>query len=188
MRSLHLIRHAPPIVDLSRPAHDWPLAPGTEHAVARLATGLAGTRLPCMFTSFERKAIETGRLLGASLDLPQEVTLGLEEHHRPVGLRPADDEDFRINMRAFFDQPDTVVFGAESAATALLRFHSVLRKIMDKTDADGLVVSHGAVMALLIAKGSGRDAWSTWLGLTMPDHVVLEWPSLAGACNARPPP
>lgn len=178
MRRLHLVRHAPVVVDFAVPAREWPLAAGSDHDVRDLAGRLAAIGLRRIVTSPEGKAIATGGLLATALGLPVEARSGLEEHHRLVGQQAPDRAVFEANVRRFFDRPEEVVFGTESAVGALARFRAAVAAVMDETGGDELIVSHGTVMSLLVAAGGNGTAMSVWSSLALPDLVTLDWPGL----------
>jgi broad specificity phosphatase PhoE len=165
-------------VILDRPAAAWPLAPGARPQIELLAERLTSLHVRRIVTSPERKAIETGEILAARLGLAVEVRDGFEEHRRLVGDRPADPGMFRRNMAEFFRCPNEIVFGVESAAMACERFRGAVHRLMDESHDDELVVSHGAVISLLAARGNPDAAWTIWSSLGLPDHTPLAWPAL----------
>lgn len=178
MRRLHLVRHAPVVVDFAVPAQDWTLAADAAPRVHAMADSLAGARLRRIVVSTEAKALGTGRLLGEALGLPVEVRDGLEEHHRLVEQQSPDRATFEANVRRFFARPGEVVFGTESADRALARFRAAVAAVMAETGDNELVVSHGTVMSLLVADGGSATAMDVWSSLRLPDLIALDWPGL----------
>lgn len=165
-------------------ARHWRLAPDSAARVREFAGRFRPCRLRRIVTSPEPKAVETAQLLAGVLDLPTETRDGLEEHHRLVEQQTPDRTAFLANVNRFFAQPDAVVFGTESAAAAHQRFRSAVEAVMDETDDDELIVSHGTVMSLLIAAGGNGAPLDIWSSLTLPDHIALDWPSLMRASVA----
>ena len=110
--------------------------------------------------------------------MPVEVRSGLEEHHRTKDHLFGSNEEFEQAMCAFFERPDDIVLGIESAAAAMRRFESAVQDVMAETTGDELIVSHGAVMALLLARHGNGTATSIWRELKQPDHLKVSWPSL----------
>jgi broad specificity phosphatase PhoE len=129
-------------------------------------------------SSSETKAVQTARILAEVLGVPVESRPGLEEHHRFPEHHIASDDGFRKAIAELFARPTEVVFGAESASTALERFHRAIQAIMAETGGDELVVSHGTVISLLVERGRNASALSIWRCLQMPGHVALDWPAL----------
>ena len=129
-------------------------------------------------SSSQVKAIETARLLAFSLDLPLEIREGLEEHHRSKQDFIAGHDEFRTKIAAFFAQPNALVFGQESADMAFKRFDKAIDALMRETLNDELIVSHGTVISLLLARTGNGDPMEIWSTLQFPDHVSLSWPGL----------
>lgn len=183
MRRLYLVRHAPVVVDFAVPAREWPLAPDAAGGVHDLAERLAAAGLRRIVASPEDKAVATGALLATALGLPLAIREGLEEHHRLVEQQAADRAVFEANVRRFFDRPNHVVFGTESAAGALARFQGAVGALMDETGmdetgADELIVSHGTVITLLTIAGGNGEPMDLWSSLKLPDLITLGWPGL----------
>lgn len=178
MRLLHFVRHAAVAVDPGLPSSDWPLAAGAEAAVSALATGLHGIGPRRIVSSNHRKATQTADILARELGAPVEVHPGLEEHHREQSDFFATRQAFEDAMTAFFEHPNETVLGSESAAAARARFQDAVRNIMTLSDDDEIVVSHGAVMALLLEQDANGSARSIWQRLKQPDHLTIEWPGL----------
>ncbi|MEQ8395544.1 histidine phosphatase family protein [Thalassobaculum sp.] len=178
MRVLHLVKHAPVTVDFGVPSQEWRLAPDAPARINSFAERFRNCGLHRVVASTETKATATGRIMAERLDLPLEIRDGLEEHHRLVAQQTRGAEAFAANVRRFFAQPDEVVFGAESASAARVRFRSAVETIMGETADDELIVSHGTVMTLLIAEGGNGEPMDIWSSLRLPDHVALDWPSL----------
>ena len=178
MRLLHLVRHAPVIDDLDRASTEWVLAPNAGASVRDLLRKFDHSRLRRVLSSRQKKATETARILASSLDLPFEIREGLEEHHRLKEDYIAGDADFRQMLADFFDRPDELVFGQESADTALKRFSGAIHSLMNETDDDELIVSHGTVISLILASGKNGSPMELWSSLTSPDHIAVLWPSL----------
>ncbi|MGI9463680.1 MAG: histidine phosphatase family protein [Aestuariivirgaceae bacterium] len=183
MRILHFIRHGPVVVDFDQHSADWKLAPSAEKPVAALAGGLRQVAPTRLVSSNHKKTVETANILSNALNVPVEVRPGLEEHHRDTEHFVRSGEDFEQTMSEFFARPDDIVFGLESAAMALRRFHKAVCEVMAETDNDEVIVTHGAVMALLLAQSGNGSALSIWKDLKQPDHLKVEWPELR--CKSR---
>lgn len=185
MRRLHLVRHAPVIVEFGTPAEEWMLAPGAEVPVTALAERLSDARLRRIVASPEPKAAGTAGFLAGALGLPVETRSGLEEHHRLADQQSPDRATFAANVRRFFERPSDVVFGTESADQAHSRFRQAVAEVMGEALDDELIVTHGTVMTLLISRAGGEAAMDVWSSLMLPDLVVLDWPSLRPSAANR---
>jgi 2,3-bisphosphoglycerate-dependent phosphoglycerate mutase len=189
MRLLYLIRHAQTLPTEGMPATDWPLTAEGHLQAQALAQALAQTlsqplaaqfgelRVSRVITSTEPKAHQTGRAIAEHLGLPLLQRAGLQEHGRG-SVTKVDAEVHLANMALLFARPSEHVYGDESADVARLRFAHTLERIMAGSEHDELVVSHGTVISLLIAKANDLDAQLFWDRVSLPDSFVLEWPSL----------
>lgn len=176
MRTLHLIRHGPVVVDASKPPIDWELAPAAVEPVRKIAKRLRPVAPKRLVSSTHVKAIQTAAIMAEALDAAIETRSGLEEHHRGKEHFFASSEAFEQAMADFFNQRNDVVLGMESAAAALERFHDAVCAIMAETNDDEVIVSHGAVMALLLERGGNGPAPWIWKRMSQPDYVKVEWP------------
>jgi 2,3-bisphosphoglycerate-dependent phosphoglycerate mutase len=176
VRTLLLVRHAAPVVEAALPSARWSLSSAGRAACRPLADALAPLALGALVTSLEPKAIETGALLAAALDVPVTTGADLHEHDRtgvPV-LAPA---AWRDAMAHFFAHPDDRVLGRESAREATDRFAGAVERALATTASTLGIVSHGTVMSLFAARHGAGDAHALWQRLAMPCALVLEVPS-----------
>jgi broad specificity phosphatase PhoE len=91
---------------------------------------------------------------------------------------PAEDQ-FREQMRAFFDRPHERVLGNESADEAHARFANAVAQLPTSGDPGAtVVVSHGAVLTLLVTRANDLEPFPFWSDLAFASFVVLSTPSL----------
>lgn len=177
MPTLLLVRHASPLVEPGAPPRLWRLGAKAQASVMTLAREVRPYAPSRVVTSEERKARETGEVLAEALGLPRETALGLHEHERGPSDFFASDEAFRRAMRTFFAQPDTLVFGHETAAAARKRFTEALASLaVGHPDETLAIVSHGTVISLAVAQWTAQDAYTFWQRLPMPALVVVGFP------------
>lgn len=175
---LILVRHGNPDGSSGAPASGWRLS---AHGLARsgqLARRLEPVSASKIYTSTERKAVETAQAIGDVLHLPVEVVKGLHEHERPDTplLEPG---EFEAAMKRFFSSPAECVFGRESADATAARFrHAIAALTSAAGAADLIVVTHGTVMTLFLAESNGVDPFTFWRGLPMPCAALVRLPSL----------
>lgn len=173
-----LVKHAMPQVDVETPAHQWRLRPegvaGANAVADRLRS--AHYRPSKIVASLEPKATETGSIIAKRLRLPFATVEGLHEHdRRDAGFLSTD--VFAARMRDLFAHPDAIVFGNESASSALARFANAVDAVVSEESGDVVVVSHGTVMSLFVAARAHVDASELWARLGLPSYVSLELPS-----------
>jgi broad specificity phosphatase PhoE len=178
-RHLLLVKHAMPQVDVDTPAHLWRLRPEGVAAAGTLALRLLARYAPSrVVASLEPKATQTGSVIAERLRLPFATVEGLHEHDRRAAgfLGRA---EFAARMRDLFAQPDAVVFGSESASAALTRFATAVDHVVaeDTSGGDVIVVSHGTVISLFVAKRAEVDPTNLWTTLGLPSYISLELPS-----------
>lgn len=178
MRRLILVRHAAPLKQPDVPARDWPLSPAGQADAARLADLLAPYAPAAIFASDELKARQTAQPLADHLDLPVTVAPGLHEHERrSVGY--LDDATFQATMARLFAEPDTLVFGEETANQALARFSQAVGDALAlyaNASGDLAIFTHGTVLSLFVAAHSDHDPMTFWYHLNLPAWVVFTLP------------
>lgn len=125
--------------------------------------------------SLEPKATETGAIVAERLGVPLSTAEGLHEHDRRTSGFLGSDE-FAARIQQLFAHPDSVVFGRESASTALTRFAAAVDRVADEQTGDVVIVSHGTVIALFVAARAHVDAPDLWARLGLPSYVALELP------------
>ena len=163
---LFLVRHARPSVDADVPPSEWGLSPEGVAGAERLANRMVGAEISVdlVVTSVERKARETGLIVADRLRCQFQTGHDLHEHRRPWA---GSDDEFRAQTEAFFrsDQTAEPTDRFERALTALHRAHAGRRLV---------VVTHGTVMSLHLARHYRVDAWTTWQRLGMPAYVAVD--------------
>jgi broad specificity phosphatase PhoE len=175
MSRLFLVRHSLPDVARAVEPSQWGL--GDE---GRRRARLLAARLPsigALFSSEERRALETAAIVGAALNLVPVVRSGLHEHERS-SAGWLEDGDFRSAIDDFFRTPGDLVFGSESADEAYHRINRALSALMAARQDDVAVVGHGTVIALYAGRATGVNPYELWSRLGMPSVVALSWPGL----------
>ena len=99
---------------------------------------------------------------------------GLHEHDRS-NVPYLSHETFQASIRSFFQEPDQLVFGNETANQAYARFyqaiHSILNENVRKTV---VVVTHGTVISLFVARLTGSSDLELWHKLGLPSFVAMD--------------
>lgn len=176
--NLLLIRHSLPEVrpDISSP--HWTLTETGRQRCVALADKLRTYDLGLVVTSTERKALQTGEIVGQLLGIPRITSVGLQEYARKdMGL--VSQEDFEAKQKRFFNEPSAHVLGEETAQQALQRFSAALAQVLENHPSVNVaIVSHGIVIALWLAGLIGGDPFIFWKRLGMPSFAVFSRPVL----------
>jgi broad specificity phosphatase PhoE len=107
------------------------------------------------------KARETGELVGRALGVPVESAPDLNEHDR-TGIPWLGQVDFEAAVRLFFERPNDLVFGGETAHEAETRFSGAVEATLTRHPTGTVaIVAHGAVISLYVAAKTGIDACQT---------------------------
>ncbi|MCA9941760.1 MAG: histidine phosphatase family protein [Anaerolineales bacterium] len=178
---LLLIRHGPSRVVREMPASRWTLTPTAEPICAAFARRHLAPYAPArILTSHEPKAIRTGEIMAAVLDLPCAPAPDLHEHRRETAPWFDEAADFQAAIARLFAHPHDVVFGEESADQARVRFDAGIAALLRQYPHQTLaIVTHGTVLSLFIAAHNNLDPLAFWRQLTMPACAVLALPTFA---------
>lgn len=167
--TLHLVRHGRPLVDRSRPAHEWTLDPASYDDVWALRDRLPATS--AWYTSPEPKAVETTQLL---TDAAVGIVDGLREH-----VRDSTDwhDDHEAVVRRAFDQPDRPAHpGWEPLTACRERVVRAVEPLLAAHAGEDLVlVGHGTAWTVLAAalRDEAPDL-DRWAALGLPDVICVE--------------
>jgi len=176
---LILVKHSLPAIDPDRPAHAWRLSDEGRRRCEPLADRLAAYRPDRVIVSLEPKATATGRIVAQRLGLLFETALDLHEHDRSnVGFLSA--EQFEAAVAEFFARPGELVLGRETADEAHARFARAVAGILSLHAGETLVVvAHGTVISLFVARAAGLDPYALWKRLGLPSFIALSTPHLS---------
>lgn len=157
-----LIRHGLPAVAPDVDSREWGLAAGAAEAAQRLATMLSDDIGDTIWTSSERKAIETAEAIARIRDLRVAVDERFGEVRRPWTAG-----DYRAEALRYLsgDVPD----GWEEPAAVVERFSAATRATGART-----IVDHGLAMALYAGSVATIDVRELWAALTLPDAWLVD--------------
>jgi broad specificity phosphatase PhoE len=174
MTHLILVKHAMPNIVPNVPAQNWALSEEGMAQSVQLAERLRRYHPHRVFASREPKAAQTGVLLAATLELPFEALDDLHEQARAnEGYHSP--EVFRAKLRAFFKQPNELVFGTETADAAYTRFAAVLDRLSAQHPNETLIIAtHGTVLSLFLARRAGLAPFEVWESLSLPDYRIFD--------------
>ena len=173
-RQLILVRHSLPQTRQDLPAREWHLSEEGRRRAERLAESLIHEQLDIIFTSPEPKARETAEILAQRYQLPVRIIEELHEHKR--GSVPyLSQQEFEKTVCEFFERPNVVVFGIESADQAHERFSRAVDSILSQHDNSTIaIVAHGTVISLFVSRLTGQPGYQFWCRLGLPSFVVVD--------------
>lgn len=169
---LHLIRHAEPVVDPTRPAAEWQLA-AEQPGLAALRAEFQVPANAIWLTSPEPKAFATAAAM-AGRDVPTDARL--VEMRRGGHLSTVDFADAVARSMTSFDHPARA--GWETGSAVQQRVLVAALAACARADAVGatdvLLVGHGTAWTLLVAAllEAPPDV-AAWRRLRLPDHCLL---------------
>ncbi|HEX2623298.1 MAG TPA: histidine phosphatase family protein [Phototrophicaceae bacterium] len=174
MTRLILVKHAMPDIIPDVPARDWLLSDQGRQDCLTLADQLVLYKPDTVITSHEPKASETGRIVANRLHLPVTEADDLHEHDRRQ--EPYQDAgSFQARVQAFFTRPDNLVYGLETANAAHDRFAEAVDLVLQEcTGKTPVIVAHGTVISLYVARQLGIDPYLLWKALLLPSFLVLD--------------
>jgi broad specificity phosphatase PhoE len=145
------------------PVPQWPLS---ERGKERMKAGLQQpwvAQITAIYSSTERKAIDSAEVLAEACGLPFTQLEALGENDRSAtGFLPPD--EFETMADAFFANPNLSVRGWERAIEAQARIVSAVEALVaaDPTEGAIAIVSHGAVGTLLYCHLAGQAIHRRW--------------------------
>jgi len=174
MGELLLIKHAPPEITPEVISHRWVLSAEGRARCDWLAEICRCRGVASIFASPEPKTLETAALVAMNLQLPFHPLDGLQENDR-TGLGFVSAGALEARISAYFETPDAVVIGSESARSVLTRFQAAIDiAVHGATDGAVAIVTHGTAMSGFIAAHNTVAPLELWRALTLPGVAVLD--------------
>jgi broad specificity phosphatase PhoE len=167
------VKHSLPEIMPDKPANQWQLGEEGRKRCVGLADVLATYRPDAIVSSLEPKAEETAELIAKVLGLANQTVEGLHEHQRDNELFDKSDVNFQDRIAHFFAHPDRLVYGRETADQAYLRFSKVVKDVLEEHHNNRVViVTHGTVISLLLARTNQFEPFPFWKSLGLPSFAV----------------
>lgn len=180
---LILVKHSLPQIEENIPAREWHLSDDGMLRAARLAERLTTYRPEVLISSAEPKAKETAKIIAELHKLDVHVVENLHEHDRS-NIPYLSKAEFQNAVYKFFMNPESRVFGNETADQASERFSRAIHSILEMHENKSImVVSHGTVISLFVSRVLGVSGYSLWKQLGLPSFIVLDM--MAGALIAQ---
>lgn len=179
-KNLLLIRHSAVQRSQETPSREWPLSDDGRSRTRQFAPQLIPYNLTRIFTSEEPKARETGQIIANELGLPWQTAPDLQEHSRENAPFFISQEGFETAVARFFNNPDQLVFGNETANQALERFDTAVHRLITDYPEDTLaIVTHGTILTLFVTHYNTQiDPLTFWQNLSLPCKIILSLPTL----------
>lgn len=179
MRTLILIKHAMPALEPGVPSREWHLSDAGRARCLPLAEQLAAYNPAAIAASAEPKATETAQIIAARLGLSVDVREELHENDR-TGLGWLGAAELEERIARFFAEPGQRLMGTETADKAHARFTAAVNDVCARhSDGNVVIVAHGTVITLFVARRAGLEPFTFWKRLGLPSIVALALPEYA---------
>ena len=163
-----------PEIEPGHPGNTWKLSKEGRLRAQRLAEQLKSFGPEVIVSSAEPKAKETAEIVASQFQLEVQIVPDLHEHARS-NVPYLSHDVFQTSVHDFFQKPDELVFGEETANQAYTRFyravHSVLNEHRSKTI---VIVTHGTVISLFVSRLTGSSDLELWSKLGLPSFVAMD--------------
>jgi len=171
---LILVKHSLPDVVENIPAREWVLSKHGRERARRLAQCLVRYQPEMIVSSDEPKAKETAEIIAKVHGLEFQVCRDLYEHDRSKAPFLSK-EEFRATVREFFEKPNLLVFGNETADQCHARFDLAVRSVLNAHENKTImIVAHGTVISLFVSRLTGVSDFLLWEELGLPSFVVID--------------
>ena len=130
------LTHPQVAIDPAIPVPEWTLSQLGAERMARFAASPVLARVTAIYSSGERKAVDTARILSERTGVPFSVVAALHENDRSAtGYLPP--EQFEAVADRFFAEPETSVLGWERAVDAQARIVACVHGIVERDTTPG---------------------------------------------------
>lgn len=167
MKNLFLVRHC----QAEGQAPHAPLTADGHSQAQELVDFFANEKLDRIVSSPFQRAVDTINPLAEKLGIVTETDDRLIE--RALSVAPL--SDWQERLKQSFEDLDIFYEGGESGREAMTRGITVLRGLLDSDAANAVVVTHGALLTLLLHHFDKDYGYEEWLSLTNPDVYRLEF-------------
>ena len=173
-RYLILVKHSLPTIVENVPAQEWKLSDEGRARAQQLAARLSQYQPEVIVSSVEPKAKETAEIIARKHNLVLQIVEGLHEHDRSqVAYLPKD--ELQAAVSEFFEKPDMLVFGSETADECHARFEQAVQSVLSNyADKNIVIVSHGTVISLFASRLTGTSDLLLWNELGLPSFLVID--------------
>lgn len=177
MPKLLLVKHSNSNHNPDQPPHEWGLTPEGITRAKVLINYIVPYQPKRLFASPMVKARHTAELVSEQFNnIPIIENPNLAEHSRKSNAPYTTLQAFHDNLRCFFENPNELMFGDETASQAQERFSQGITEVIQQAPPDEhvIVVAHGTVNSLFTAQHNDIDVYDLWLRLKLPSVVILD--------------
>ena len=171
---LILVKHSVPEIYGDQPANTWKLSEEGRSRAQHLAEELKSFEPDVILSSEEPKAKETAEIVANDLGLKMQMFPDLHEHDRS-NVPYLSHDAFQASMRDFFQEPDQLVFGRETANQVYARvyqaIHHILNEYRNKTV---VIVTHGTVISLFVSRLTESSDFELWTKIGLPSFIAMD--------------
>jgi len=148
---------------------EWRLSEEGQLRSVVLADRLRSCSPGVFAASEEPKAAETAEIAARCLGVESLTLPGLHEHDRSRAPFLGN-EEVRQAARNLFENPEALVWGRVNAEAAGSRFEGAVRGVLDEREEEEevVVVAHGTVISVLVARHNGVDVSGSGGGWASP--------------------
>ncbi len=179
MSHLIFVRHSVPNILPGIQASKWELSQKGIELAHILAIQLDSLEPNVVISSPENKAFETGAVIAIHFMVPHRSEVDIREHELDNKGDLLSSSEFNATVCRFFEYPNQIVFGKETARQALKRFTKAVDSIGEKNQGiNSVVVTHGRILSLFVSEVTDMKPYEFWQGLDMPAFVASTFPEL----------
>lgn len=148
-RSLYFITHPAVVISPDKYKSEWELSEEGKNAVVRIAEKSFWQEVKNIYTSKEKKTIQTSEIIKEKYSIPTESTECLNEFEsKSTGFLPI--EEFTAAMKSFYEKPTESFRGWERLVDAEYRILNCIKKITRMSEKSSVaIIGHGATGTLL---------------------------------------
>lgn len=162
-----------PHIDTTQSSRNWELSAEGRQSCIPLAHALKTYAPQHMITSDEPKARDTGQTVAQHLHIPCITVPNLHEHDRQGVPFMPNKTKWQNTIQAFFNQPNDLIFGNETATQAQKRFTKAIEHTLTQYTDPLAIATHGTVISLFVAHKNNIPAFDIWQRLGLPSCVIL---------------
>lgn len=171
---LILVKHSLPKIIEGLPAREWKLSEAGQVRAKRLAEQLMQYQPEVIVSSVELKAKQTAEIIARNHNLTFGIVEGLHEHDRS-NVPHLSQEQLRTSVNKFFQNPDELVFGKETADQVHARFYQTVHSVLNEHERKTVVVvSHGTAISLFVSRLTGSSDFDLWKMLGLPSFIAMD--------------